>query len=158
MEFCIEIVIQTRVPATMQRVINKRAKDSFEEKPTVMLKTIKRMICLSCVFFNSLQVTINFARSRVRVTSTALYILSRIQHQTRPTILCWRTIRIMLFAEDDFRQFSQNYPDLDKKLCEPPQHGKWWGRKQESRIDGFVSLSKMSFLRLNKVELSFLKL
>ena len=35
---------------------------------------------------------------------------------------------------------------------------KWWRRKQESRIDGFVSLSKMSFLRLNKGELSFLKL
>ena len=29
------------------------------------------------------------------------------------------------------------------------------GRKQESRIDGFVSLSKMSFLRPNKVEFSF---
>ena len=29
------------------------------------------------------------------------------------------------------------------------------GRKQESRIDGFVSLSKMSFLRPNKVKLSF---
>ena len=32
----------------------QEGKDSFEEKPTVMLKTIKRMICLSCVFFNSL--------------------------------------------------------------------------------------------------------
>ena len=31
----------------------------------------------------------------------------------------------------------------------------WWRRKQGSRIDGFVSLSKMSFLRLNKVEFSF---
>ena len=29
------------------------------------------------------------------------------------------------------------------------------GGKQESRIDGFVSLSKMSFLRPNKVEFSF---
>ena len=34
----------------------------------------------------------------------------------------------------------------------------WWRRKQGSRIDSFVSLSKMSFLRLNKVEFSFLKL
>ena len=31
----------------------------------------------------------------------------------------------------------------------------WWRRKQGSRIDSFVSLSKMSFLRLNKVEFSF---
>ena len=114
------MVIYTRVPATMQRVINNRPKESFEEKATVILKMIKRMICFSCVFFNSLYVTINLASSGVRVTSTALYIISRVSTKTRFTILGWRMIRIMPLVEDNLKQFSENEPDLKKELCEPP--------------------------------------
>ena len=74
---CIEIVMYTKVAATMQSVVNNSPKESLVEKAAVMIKITERMVCFSCVFFNSLYDTINLDSSGLSVTSITLYIISK---------------------------------------------------------------------------------